>query len=69
LQSLCIGHLGQLDSLSHDILFQLELRLHLRQLGAEALGGSSLVLRLSLQGIPLGAYLSKPILQPSRFLH
>jgi hypothetical protein len=51
-----------LDSLSHGTLFQLKLYLHLRQLGVEALGGSSLVLRLSLQGIPLGAYPSEPIL-------
>jgi hypothetical protein len=50
-----------LDSLSHNTLFQLELHLHLCQLGVEALGGSSLSFCLNLQGIPLGAYLSEPI--------
>jgi hypothetical protein len=58
-----------LDSLSHSIPFQLKLCLHLCQLNAEALGGSSLTLYLSLQGISLGTYPSKPILQPLSFLH
>jgi hypothetical protein len=69
MQNLCTGRLGHLDSLSHSTFFRLKLRPRLRQLGAEALGGSCLAIRLSLQGISLGAYPSETLLQPLHLLH